>query len=246
MSRRLGSSAALVATLVVGLLFALALTSISAEVYEAVTDGGGVAELDHPILDAAITLRSPFLDAALTDYTNIAGVVGIPVLALSAVIGLGVRRRSWTPVILIVSAAIGSLLMTIVGKQLIGRQRPPLQDAVPPFEYSASFPSGHTLNAVVVAGVVAYLLVLRQRTRRARAITIALAAAFAFTVGLSRVYLGHHWFTDVVVAWTVGVAWLALVITAHRLYLTVTRSTVTTFATGYGWSGSCQQVSAWS
>jgi undecaprenyl-diphosphatase len=39
-------------------------------------------------------------------------------------------------------------------------------------------------------------------------------------MGLTRVYLGHHWLTDVLVAWLLALAWLAVVITAHRLYLT--------------------------
>lgn len=110
--------------------------------------------------------------------------------------------------------------MTIAGKQLVGRTRPLLADAVPPYEYSASFPSGHSLNSVVIAGVVVYLVILRLKSRRGRIWTAALAAAFAVTMGLSRVYLGHHWLTDVLAAWALGLAWLVLVITAHRLYLT--------------------------
>jgi undecaprenyl-diphosphatase len=123
-------------------------------------------------------------------------------------------------VILITAAGTGSLLMTIFGKLLFGRARPPLADQVPPLELGASFPSGHTLNSIVIAGIIAYLLVLRQKSVHSRALTISIAALFTLTIGLSRVYLGAHWLTDVLGAWAIGGAWLALVITAHRLYLT--------------------------
>lgn len=225
-SRVLGPHLALVLLLTVGAGVAATATWLASETYEAVTEADGVARLDHPLLQAMIGLRSPWADTAATAYTDIGGVVGMPVLALTLMTVLAVRRRSWTPVILITAAGAGSLLMTVAGKDLIGRSRPPLAEAVPPYEYSPSFPSGHSLNALVIAGIVAYLLMLRQHSRRTRVLAVLVAAVFAFTIGLSRVFLGHHWFTDVLAAWLLGAGWLAVVITAHRLYLTVVCRTV--------------------
>jgi undecaprenyl-diphosphatase len=218
---RLGPNVTLIVILAVGMAIVTVLSVIAVEVYDAVTDKDGVAGLDRPLLDFAIGLRSPVVDTIVTGYTNIAGPIGMPIIAAAVLLILSIHRRSWTPVILIAAAGGGSLLMTIAGKGLIGRVRPDLSDAVPPYEHSPSFPSGHALNAVVIAGIIAYLLILRQHSTRARVVTITVAAVFAVTVGLSRVYLGHHWFTDVVAGWTLGALWLAMVITAHRLYLTV-------------------------
>jgi membrane-associated phospholipid phosphatase len=220
---RLGPNAALIVTLVIGMSAAVILSLVAAAVYDAVTDKDGVAGLDLPVLNAAIHLRSPVLNAFATGYTDIAGPIGMPVIAVTGIVILGLLRRSWTPVFLIAAAGTGSLLMTIAGKDLIGRHRPPLADAVPPYEHSASFPSGHTLNAVVVVGIIAYLLILRRHSTHARVLLTCGAGIYAVTVGLSRMYLGHHWFTDVLAAWVLGAAWLTLIITAHRLYLTVRR-----------------------
>ena len=217
----LGARGALLLTLMVGALIAFALSFIASRIYDAVTESDGVAGLDRPLLEAAMRARSPILDLIVTGYTDIAGPVGMPIIAVAAIIILSLKRKSWTPAILIAAAGLGSLLMTVAGKDIIGRHRPPLADAVPPFEYSPSFPSGHTLNAVVIAGVVAYLLILRQRSAGARTVTIFVGALFAATIGLSRMFLGHHWFTDVLAGWVLGAAWLAIILTAHRLYLTV-------------------------
>lgn len=191
-SRVLGAHAALVLTLAIGAVLSVSLTAVFAQVYESVVAADGVAGLDHPVLAAAKTFRSPALDLIITGYTDVGGTIGMPILAVAVMTALALRRRSWTPVILIVIAGAGSLLMTIAGKSLVGRTRPPLTDAVPPYEHSASFPSGHSLNAVVIAGIVAYLIILRLKSPRARVVTASLAALFAATIGLSRVYLGHH------------------------------------------------------
>ena len=217
LSRVTSTHMTLLLVLAVGLVPALALTLVSAEVYEAVTEADGVAGLDRPALELALQLRSPGADAAVTGFTNLAGSIGLPIIAGLVVLVMCLRWRSWTPLILTAAAAAGSLLMTVSGKALIGRTRPDLADAVPPYESSASFPSGHTLNSLVIAGVLAYLVILHVRTRRAKTAAVAAAAAFTLAVGLSRVYLGHHWLTDVLVAWTLGAAWLAVVVTAHQL-----------------------------
>jgi membrane-associated phospholipid phosphatase len=222
-SERFGPHGALAIVLGIGAVAAFVLAFLAARVYDAVTDVDGVANLDEPLLHAAMRLRSPALDGFSAFIAYVFGPVGMPILAVLACVLLAVRRRSPTPAILIVAAGIGSLLMTIAGKDIIDRHRPRLADAIPPFEYSPSFPSGHTLNATVILGVIAYLLILRQRSAAARTATVVAAFAVAVVVGLTRVLLGAHWFTDVLAAWLLGAAWLAVVITAHRLYLTTRR-----------------------
>jgi membrane-associated phospholipid phosphatase len=221
--RALGPYSALVITLLVGLVLAFGLAAIAAQVYDNVTDADGVAGLDRPLLAFMIGIRTPWLNEAATAYTDVAGVVIMPIIAVVTMLFLAIRRRSWTPIILVLAAGGGSLLLTIAGKDIVGRARPDLADAVPPYETSPSFPSGHTLNAVAIAGILAYLLLLRQHRRVTRVLSIAVAVVFAVTIGISRVYLGHHWFTDVLAAFFLSGAWLALVITAHRLYLTARR-----------------------
>ncbi|MDM7889365.1 phosphatase PAP2 family protein [Curtobacterium sp. RHCJP20] len=220
LGRRYGALPLLVLTLLVGIGIAVTATWAASEVYDAVRESDDVAVLDRPVLDWMLTLRSPFADRAVTWWTDIAGTIGMPIVAVAFLVGLTVQRRAWTPLVLLVAASGGSLLMTIAGKDLIGRARPPLSDAVPPYEHSPSFPSGHTLNATVVVGTIVYLLILRQSRTVTRVWTIVVGTLFVLSIGVSRIFLGHHWTTDVLAAWALGLAWLALVITAHRLYLT--------------------------
>lgn len=219
-ARRSGPYAALAAALAVAVAVLVVAAALVIWIYASITTSRGVAGVDRPLLDDLLALRSPALDATLTAITFTAGTIGMPLIALTAMIVLAVRRRSWTPVVLIATTGVVSVLLTIVGKRFIDRVRPPHSDAVPPLELSESFPSGHTLNAVAIVGIITYLVALRRTSDRAR-VAIGLGAlSYVVVIGFTRVYLGHHWFTDVLAGFVLGVAWLALVITAHRFYLT--------------------------
>ncbi|HZA74031.1 MAG TPA: phosphatase PAP2 family protein [Propionibacteriaceae bacterium] len=210
-------------TLLVGLVIVTAFAAGGTAIYDAVAENDGISRLDQPALDQAIALRTAQNTEMATGFTHLGGPVGMTVLASLVTFLMVWRWRSRTPLVLMLIATAGSLLMTTIGKAIVGRPRPPLSEAVPPYEYAFSFPSGHTLNSTVIAGVVAYLLLRRLTTPWARTLTVVLAVVWAVVMGLSRVFLGHHWLTDVVFAWLLGSAWLALIITAHRLFLTIRR-----------------------
>lgn len=216
----------LLAISAVGLGLATMLGWAFAEVYEAVTENNGIAGFDEPVLTAMVASRTPAFTLFVNGFTQTGGPIGMPIIAL-VVTGILMRvSHAVRPLILTLVAAGGSLAMTLAIKSLVGRQRPPLVEAVPPYESSASFPSGHTLNAIVITGILVYSTLLIARTNRARWLTMVIGGAYAIAIGLSRVYLGHHWLSDVVGAWLLGLAWLAVVIVAHRLahaYMTRTR-----------------------
>jgi undecaprenyl-diphosphatase len=207
------------AALALGL--AVSLTRTASEVYQAVIDRNGISTIDQPVLDLAVRARAPWRNEAVTWFTDIGGPVGMPILAAIVVGGLALHWRTWMPVVLILVASAGSLSMTLATKGLAARARPPSGLAVPPFESSPSFPSGHTLNATVVTAVVVYLVLLRSTATWQRVLTLAVGGLFVLAMGLSRVFLGHHWLTDVIAGWALGLAWALAVITAHRLFLTL-------------------------
>jgi membrane-associated phospholipid phosphatase len=154
LSYRIGAVATLAVVLLSGVLLTLGTATGATELYEATVEGDGAQLVDTPALHAAMAVRSPPVDVAVTAYTTIGGPIGMTALAGVIMAVLAIRRRSWSPVVLVVLAAAGSVLITVVSKQSIGRARPPLSDAIPPYEYSDSFPSGHALNSLVLASEV--------------------------------------------------------------------------------------------
>jgi len=157
-------------------------------------------------------ISSPDMDAAMTAITDL-GTTPVIIPAL-VVIGIWlVRSGHPRSLLFLVVAMVGSLVIQWTMKPFFARPRPVLgySQVLPDY----SFPSGHTLNAVIFYGGVA-LVVWSLAGRRAGLAAVAAASVVAGAVGVSRIYLGYHYLTDVVGAIVAGVAWLLIVGGAFR------------------------------
>jgi undecaprenyl-diphosphatase len=212
---------ALAATLIVGLA-ALALAAVAVgTLVDDVTDGDGVAVLDHPVARFVATHRALPLTTVMKAVSMAGGPIGITGIALAAGLIMGIAWRSWTPAIVLSVTDAGVIGLTIVFKAALGRARPPLAQAVAAAD-GFGFPSGHAATAAAVCGAAAWLCSTRMRSWRVRTAVWAGAAMLAALVGISRVYLGVHWTTDVIGGWFFGILWMAVVISAWAAFGRVT------------------------
>ena len=134
---------------------------------------------------------------------TVTGVVVLAVLAL----GFAIWKRSWWPVVFVVVLDAGLGLFYLAGTELDPRQRPPVRILQSGLVPDASFPSGHTGTATAIGGVLAALL--WAYTRVARWVLAMLVVVPAYTM-VSRLYVGAHHVSDVLVAFVYAGLWLLL------------------------------------
>ena len=103
-------------------------------------------------------------------------------------------------------AFVGGFLLNNVLKSAIHRPRP---HAAAGLYHSWSFPSGHAMVSLIAYGMLTYLLIILSRNRRARVAIVGLAALLVLAIGFSRLYLGAHYFSDVVGGYAAGMLWLS-------------------------------------
>lgn len=157
-------------------------------------------------------IASPGLDTLMNLLTDLGSILVLPVAFVLVEAWLLLRRRFRAGLFLLV-ASIGSLVLQGTMKLFFARPRPQLSYAHVLPDYS--FPSGHTMNAVIFYGAVA-LLLWSILGRRVGLVSVALAIVLALGVGVSRIYLGYHYLTDVVGGILAGIAWLVVVGAAFR------------------------------
>ena len=146
-----------------------------------------------------------WFEIAAADLTAL-GSVAVLVAIVMVVSGFLLLKRRPLAVISLVTAGAGGLAMSQALKLVFGRERPPLEyravEAV-----NASFPSGHAMLSAVIYLSLGAILAKAMRRRREKAYVMSVALLLTLIVGLSRIYLGVHWATDVFGGWCIGGAW---------------------------------------
>lgn len=149
-----------------------------------------------------------WLESAVRDVTALGGtvVVSLITIAASGFLFLSGKRGA---ALFVVAAIVGALLLSFGMKAGIERPRP---DLVPHgvVVYTASFPSGHATGSAATYLTLAALLARFQPRRKLKWFILGFGATLTFLIGLSRVYLGVHWPSDVVAGWTLGACWALL------------------------------------
>lgn len=171
------------------------------EVAEGVYEQGGFAA-DQVILRALHAHDTPFWDGVMLTLSRIGGPTLMPLIGL-LIAALLWWRRYRVDALFFALALVGATLINVLVKAIVGRQRPDLWPALAP-ESGFSFPSGH---AMASAALAASLIAMTWHTRFRWPVAL-FAALFAFGVGVSRMYIGVHYPSDVLAGWIASVAWV--------------------------------------
>jgi len=210
---RLGRLAAPVAF---GAATVFVLGAVAAELTDNVVDHDGLARVDPTELNWMIAHRNGVLTPMAVAISNAGDTVPMAGVAILACAVLAWRRR-WAPMVLVAAATAGAGILVTGLKTLVGRARPPVVDHLVA-ESNQSFPSGHSLGSSVVLGVLAAVIMLYTRRRVVRVMAVVLAGLAVVAVGLSRLYLGVHWPTDILGGWVIGALWLVTCLTVYTRF----------------------------
>ncbi|MEU4340029.1 phosphatase PAP2 family protein [Nocardia sp. NPDC023852] len=198
-------------------VFAALLVVFNAGLTRYALDDNGRTGLDRGVTNWAIAHRDGVLTPTAVTVSALGGTLAMTALATLVCLGLSWRRR-WSQAVLVAITGLGAGLLVRGGKSVIGRDRPPVEEHLVTVA-NQSYPSGHSLGSFVVVGIVAVVLIPNLRRTALRAVAATLAVIFVAAVGLSRIYLGVHWITDVLGGWCLGALWLLACLTVYR-YLT--------------------------
>ena len=158
---------------------------------------------DDPLLWRAHAMAGPALDRFFIFISAIGYQWGVVPVDIALTAGLLIARR-WREATFAGVSFAGSALLNMATKQFFQRDRPTLWESIAP-EHTFSFPSGHAMGSATLAMVV----VLLCWHTRWRWLAVVVAGSFALLVGISRIYLGVHYPSDILGGFAAGIAWVS-------------------------------------
>jgi undecaprenyl-diphosphatase len=193
------------------LLLIVALLLVFGVVANEMSDGETRA-FDNAVL---LAMRNPanhadpigprWFEEAVRDVTSLGSMSVLTIIVFGTAGFLTLSRARAAALLVLASVGSGMVVMQIL-KEIFGRVRP---DVVSHslIELTRSFPSGHSTLAAVTYLTLGALVARVQSTRPLKAYVLGVAITLTLLVGVSRVYLGMHWPTDVLAGWCLGAAW---------------------------------------
>jgi len=172
------------------------------------------AALDETASSAFASIDSDFLDSASRAFTRLGDIEIMMLLTALASVALWYTGRRPESILLAATVALGTGLGSLF-KDIFERARPDFEYVRIPIPDTYSFPSGHALASFLLFSTIAFIVVLEAERFATRVwVTTALLTLGVF-VGLSRVYLGVHYFGDVIASWMLGSAWMTVTVASY-------------------------------
>lgn len=200
-----GFYAALGAYLVIGLVVALGSVLLFVGVATLMT-AGATQRFDDAVLLWMNQYASDSRDLLALEITALGSGASVWMVVMVGSLFLWLTRHRYSAALLWVAAA-GSTIVSSTLKYSFDRARPQLFEWRTDYAGLSSFPSGHSTTAMVVYATLAYLVIRLEPTRRMRRITLTGAVLIILAIGVTRMYLGVHYPSDVIAGYLVGAVW---------------------------------------
>lgn len=194
--------------LLIGALLFICGTGLFAGVAEGVVNGGPLTGVDASVAAWFHARVTPSATQGMLFFTHLHGTLSVSILALLLATYLVWRKEGYWVLSLLVVLPLG-MLINVLLKQIFLRARPSFSDPILALA-SYSFPSGHVAGATLFYGVLAAFLCARLQAWPLQAAIVLTACAMVVLVAITRLYLGVHYFSDVVAAAAWSTAWVAL------------------------------------
>lgn len=183
-----------------------------------------VTKIDYQVSQYFYQLHSPMLNTIMTAITHVGDLLIQTTVTVLIVVILFILKKWRTAIWYGLTVLIGAGILNGVIKELYGRTRPSqIQPLVEIGGYS--FPSGHSMGSVIVYGGLLFLILRRLRSTQLKLFVGLLVFLMVLGIGISRIYLGVHFPTDVIGGFSLGFAWLCFSISLFGLKYTSKEST---------------------